>query len=56
MGGGRDKTGGGGGGKEGTVISERAYSSGAPRDQTVRRGSESHYEGEKKKIGEFGEI
>lgn len=45
-----------GGWKKGTVISERAYSSGAPRDQTARRGSESHYEGEKKKIGEFGEI
>lgn len=39
-----------------TVISECAYSSGAWRDQTVRRGSESHYEGERRRLGVWGDL
>lgn len=42
--------------KKRTVISERTYSSGAPRDQTVRRGSESHYEGKGRRLGVWGDL
>lgn len=40
--------------KKRTVISERAHSSAAQRDQTVSRRSKSHYEGERKRLGVWG--